>query len=263
MFHWKQRLMGIKEEITNSFNVKLQELKDGINKELESYEERFTQMEDRIKELETSSVSEGPKKAALEDVDRCIIISGMTYEDDEDLAEKCTQLIEDPSVNVVECKRLRQRNKKKPPLVKVALGSLEEKIKVLRAKTDIIKKKDFGSLWIRSSKPHVERLIDLNNRALLELLPDGKKYKITGSGRIVKRDEENSASNRVQSDDYMAGDGDGETYMGVDTFEDWPSLPPHRGGRGRQSFRGRRGTPSHGRGMGTNRGRQAVLTQDR
>ena len=67
-------------------------------------------------------------------------------------------------------------------------NSKREKIELLRAKTTLSRKPDYSRVYIRSSQTHEERLIRLNTQALLNLIPNGSKYRIAGSGRLVEKD---------------------------------------------------------------------------
>ncbi len=120
----------------------------------------------------------------LEDAERCVIVSGMAVTSPTDLVQDCNSLVKSafPDATVVACKRFNSRNDK-PGLVKIALSDKAEKIAVLRGKSNIADR----SLYIRSSQNHLERLNAVNSRTLLNLLPSGNNYRLTGSGRIVPR----------------------------------------------------------------------------
>ena len=93
-------------------------------------------------------------------------------------------------VQVARAKRLPSRNGY-PGLVKVQLNSLDDKKSVLRAKHKVKEKDGYHNVYIRSSKTHVERLLELNFNALLNDIPNGHtKYRMTANGRLVRRDEE-------------------------------------------------------------------------
>ena len=42
-------------------------------------------------------------------------------------------------------------------------------------------------VFIRSSQTHAERLIQLNFKTILNELPNGQKYYVTGNGRLVRQ----------------------------------------------------------------------------
>ena len=95
-------------------------------------------------------------------------------------------------VTVKRAKRLPSRNGQ-PGLVKVQFENLDDKKSVLRAKQKTREREGYRNVYLRSSKTHVERLLELNFRALIDEIPDGQnKFKMTSNGRLVRRDENNS-----------------------------------------------------------------------
>lgn len=88
------------------------------------------------------------------------------------------------SATVVAASRLRGRYGK-PGLVKIPFSSLEGKKNVLKEKRNI-RRVEYKTVFIRSSKSHTERLIELNARTMLSELPHGNQVRITSNGRIVK-----------------------------------------------------------------------------
>ena len=66
---------------------------------------------------------------------------------------------------------------------------LEAKKRVLRAKLHLGNTQQFSNVWIRSSKAHMERLIDINFRTILDMIPGGNDMTVTNSGRITKRNK--------------------------------------------------------------------------
>ncbi len=106
-----------------------------------------------------------------------------------------------PHVSVVRAKRLGGRGGK-PGIVKIQFGSLNEKIGVLKSKRNLKNAREFRRTYLCTSKSHIERLVDLNFRAILKELPGGHGYRITGSGRLVKKDDterRNPGSPQVQN----------------------------------------------------------------
>jgi hypothetical protein len=96
------------------------------------------------------------------------------------------------SVRVVQVKRLQGRDGK-PGLVKVALSSTEEKVRVLRAKYKLKDSAKFKKVWLRTSKTHAERVAEVNFKRLLQLLPGGDGLRLSGNGKIVDRDDTDDA----------------------------------------------------------------------
>ena len=46
---------------------------------------------------------------------------------------------------------------------------------------------DFKNVFLKSSKSHAERLIELNARAILRELPQGRSLRVDSNGRIKPR----------------------------------------------------------------------------
>ena len=101
------------------------------------------------------------------------------------------------SITVIDAQRLHERNRCKPRLMKIAFESVEQKIKVLHAKTSLRGNGTYGRVYIRSSKSHAERLLELNTKTILSELPNGHLYRVSANGRILKKD--NASDNRNQN----------------------------------------------------------------
>ena len=102
--------------------------------------------------------------------------------------------LNEPDIPVVRATRLPSRNSR-PGLVKIEVNSLENKIKLLRKKFSLKDTQDFKNVYLRSSKSHTERLLELNIMKLLDEIPNGKdKYKLTSNGRLVERTRDRSGN---------------------------------------------------------------------
>lgn len=86
----------------------------------------------------------------------------------------------------------------KPGLVKISFARVDQKIRVLRAKRKLGEISDYRSVFLRSSKSHTERLIELNARTILNEMPNGKDFRITANSRIVKKTD-NEPNTRDES----------------------------------------------------------------
>ena len=60
-----------------------------------------------------------------------------------------------------------------------------------RNKSQLKEVQGFERVFLRSSKTHAERLMDVNFRTILSEIPRGNTFRITGNGRIVKQTEVN------------------------------------------------------------------------
>ena len=84
----------------------------------------------------------------------------------------------------------------------ISLADVNQKILVLRNKSQLKNHREFKRVYIQSAKSHVERLLELNARTLLRELPQGRSYRVSGNGRILRRqgnDAAETAANRNQN----------------------------------------------------------------
>lgn len=229
----------------------------GFHDRVEKVERSHTRVEQDLNKLAdtvtklaaSSSVGAGgdAPQCAEYDCDVSVIITGVRYSVDEDVQDKAEKLIHEgldlPRVKVVRAMRTPFRNGK-PGILKVQLESLPVKIEVLRAKAAL---RDYGALgnrvFIHGSRTHVERLLEHNIKTILDQLPDGHRFRMTGSGRLVRRDEdgenfEGADDQRYDDRQYDdRGRGYDPTYAGI--------TQRGRGGppRGAHFGRGQRGRP--------------------
>ncbi len=81
----------------------------------------------------------------------------------------------------------RQDFDNRPPLIKISFQNLDEKILVLRNKMKLKDSDEFKGVFLKSSKSHVERLIEMNARAIIRQLPQGRQLRVDANGRIKQR----------------------------------------------------------------------------
>ena len=74
-------------------------------------------------------------------------------------------------------------------VLKIQLGSKEEKIDILRHKAKLKDNPAFRNVYIRSSKTHSDRIMDYNFKTMIaELIPDSaSEYRIAGNGKLIKK----------------------------------------------------------------------------
>lgn len=104
----------------------------------------------------------------LNNADITIIASNIPQEPDENILEISQELINtlNESVEVVAAARLRNRKFGKPALVKISFASVQDKIKILREKKQLKTGGKYKNVFLRGSKTHTERLLELNARTL-------------------------------------------------------------------------------------------------
>ena len=89
-------------------------------------------------------------------------------------------------VKVIKAARLPSRYSSKPPLMKINFQSLAEKKRVLSHKRNV-QSTLCNSVYIRSSKSHEVRLIELNARTILQNSTLGNDFRINGNGQIIPK----------------------------------------------------------------------------
>ena len=184
----------IKEEVSNA-TANIQQY---IDTEIGRLAQRIDQVEDKIKDIDVGRTVEY-------DPDVSVIISKVDVRPDEDALQLVNDIIHNglelPEVPVVRAMRLRQRQDppdgrqmplrpQAPPLIKVQFRNVDDKVKVLRRKRRLADKETYRGIMMKSSKPHAERVMEMNFRTLLDILPQGGGYMLTGSGKIVKKTDQ-------------------------------------------------------------------------
>ncbi|KAK7907120.1 hypothetical protein WMY93_015732 [Mugilogobius chulae] len=175
-----------KECLKAEFSQKTKELQDNMDLERSILIQRIEKLEaklDRTRE----------KTCTRFDPDVSVIISGLLYTEEEDVPGLVNELLaeglqwEPPrGGGVVAAERTRNRGGR-PGVIKVEFGSVQEKISVLRKKQVLRGNAKYKQVYIRSAKTHTERLIELNFKTLLDQMPSGGQFYITGNGRVRKR----------------------------------------------------------------------------
>ena len=187
----ERKIDSLRIKINKNITKKLGELKNEIYVDIEKLQTGYDELKTLVDALPAPSTQR--VNSPLHDSSVCVIASKGHYSPTENLPEKVNKLIgcldDDVSSQVVVtgCERLKQRNPAYKPLVKIAFASLEQKIMVLRAKNNLEQHMEFGNVWLRGAKDHVERLIDINFNTVIKIIPAGNGYKVSGSGRIIKK----------------------------------------------------------------------------
>lgn len=173
---------------------------DSLSRSVDTLIERIQKVENLERpEYEQESASGTNKKNqanTLYDPELTIIANNVRQCEDENIFEIANDMIShlSDSVKVVAAARLKSRGIGKPGLVKISFRSVDEKIEVLRSKRDLQNVEAYKSVFLRSSKSHTERLIELNAKTILNQIPNGNQFRITSNGRIVKKTQ-NSQQN--------------------------------------------------------------------
>ena len=188
--HVDKQLQTLGNNLKTHIQNSVDEMRKYVDGEMGKMSSKITEIEEKVAGLEAKETPEYHP-------DVSIIMSKVPMEEDEDIKSVVDKIIHDelalPQVQVIRAMRLPQRNQNPgspnvPPLIKVQLHDLETKKRVLREKKRLQNSANFQNVWIRTSKPHSERIMEMNCRTILELMgPKGKEMFISGSGKIVKK----------------------------------------------------------------------------
>lgn len=170
---------------------------DSLSRSVESLIHRVKEVEKVGHSYATQPGSAVHHSSTVKDSEVTIIASNIPQSDDEDILQVAQDLVDclSDSISVVAAARLRSRIQGKPGLVKISFATVEEKVEILRKKRDLKGSQAYKSVFLRSSKSHTERLIELNAKTLLTQIPNGEQFRITSNGRIVKKDSDRQHSN--------------------------------------------------------------------
>jgi hypothetical protein len=138
----------------------------------------------------------------LNNADLTVIATNVEQTPEEDILEVAKEMISllDESAVVSAAIRLRNRDQssRRPALVKIGFESVQDKIRVLREKRRLRETEKYRNVFLRGSKTHTERLLELNARTLLNELPHGKDFRVAANGRIIRKT--NSAQQHSQQE---------------------------------------------------------------
>ena len=121
-----------------------------------------------------------------------------THDDDLRLARRLLDAAGCKNIKVIQVMRTPAREGSSG-VFKVELASKHDKIEVLRRKATLKQSHEFKNVYLRSSMSHIERLSQLNFKMLLSEIPQGKDFRITGNGRIIKKSDEGQDAMRSKS----------------------------------------------------------------
>ncbi|CAG2226761.1 unnamed protein product [Mytilus edulis] len=220
----------MRTDLTSSIDSKMKALKVDIDLEIGSQQSKIEQLSDVVHGIATrldtmeSSIASGGLTGNTSIVNQAnhdsqfdntqkysdevaVIASNILFEEGEDILAKAQKLVSelDRSVaehDIISTYRLRSKRSDKPGFVKICFRSVEIKKRILREKHKLRQSTDYRSVYLRSSKSYVERMMELNTRTLLKELPQGAQYRMTANGRLVKKNEDSSLENNQEENGH-------------------------------------------------------------
>ena len=194
-----QKIDSSFQEVSIKLDKVFKELNDRIDIEIGHLSSRIDNTETKVKNVERIAQN---IKTELFDTDVTVVAFGVTQLNNEDIVHTANELIQLgvglSEVPVVRAMRLGSRTNK-PGLCKIELCSKEDKIKVLQNKQSLSRSEKFKGVYIHSAQTHAERLIDLNFKTILGELANGGEYRVTGNGRVIRKEgPQNFSKQRTQ-----------------------------------------------------------------
>ena len=193
----------VKKELKKSEDErkKLEKRIELQEKKISDQEKEISSLKSAIQQVRDSQSGNGSDESTQQEFpySRTLVALRVPYEDDENLMDKALDLLEIglgfEGIPIVRVMRTPFRDH--PGVVKIELESESIKIDVLRAKQVLRNAPEdwMKRVFIRSSKSHVERLIEANFRTVLNNM--GSDLKVASNGRILHRETE--------SGDYRRG----------------------------------------------------------
>ena len=174
-----------REELRAEMDIKVRQIQDNLDLDIGQLSARLDRMETNLNEAKRPAFKFQP--------DLSVIIVGLPFAEGESPVERVKSLLSeglrcDPLPEIVNAERMTPRGRG-PGVIKVEFRVQQDKVAVLRRKQCLRDNENFNRVYIHSAKSHTERLVSLNFRTLLNELPFGKEYFLTGSGRLMRRDQ--------------------------------------------------------------------------
>lgn len=179
----------IKSDV-HDLNMKM----DNIEPRVEICEGRIAKLEDdmdgRVTEIETA-VENLEFVQEEYPVESTVVCIGLGEQVNENIGDRAETLVQHGlglvNMQVTRAQRLNSRNGK-AGIIKIELKSKEDKLLVLRSKSNL-KDTGYRGVYIRSSMSHTDRIMQQNFQIILNEIPNGEKFRITANGKVVKKDD--------------------------------------------------------------------------
>ena len=188
----------LRKDVMATKDDKIKAVKVDVDLEFASLDNRIVQLERALSSLSTDGMPLSDH--TVNNCDVTVIVSNLRKRPSEiplDVAKELVRALGDDifrNTNITDVKRYDERAHGKPPVLKIAFESVEQKVNVLRAKQKLKQSQSYKNVYMHGSKTHTERIIELNAKTLLSELPNGNQYRVTANGRIVKKQPDTGTS---------------------------------------------------------------------
>ena len=263
-----QRSDSFKQGIDNIVKKRLEDkIKEGElvtdNGEVKELKDNVSAMRRTIKDMSEDIELLNPDPFEQEHL--CVVCSGVQYTKGENSRAVALEILTDlknilydheeefqcEELQVIGAKRLGSPNAKYR-LLKIALGSQEQKVAVLKAKHHLAKSEKFSSVRVRTSKSNITRAMEDNILLMKEAMPELDNYRLAANSRLVRKDRR-QPSDRIgrggPEDGWDNGDVRGEQGRPRRVTNPVRRGRGAQGGRGSRGGRGGRGGSYGGRGV--------------
>lgn len=196
---FESKIDKLRTDLMASIDQKIKAVKDELTMDMFGVKNDYDELKQTVEAMkqrrDNAGMTDEQDGEPVDDIDKTLVMYNLTEDRDDSLTlyPKVLDMIkvmgeEVKDVRVIQCKRLRSHNNK-PGIVKVAVDSKGSKIAVLKAKGKLKQSDKYKKVWVRSSKTHTERLIELNFKKMLQIIPGGENFRITASGRMKEKEE--------------------------------------------------------------------------
>ena len=195
------KLEKLRNEVVKTIFDKIRSVKVDLDLQFASLERRIELFESEMSSLKADA---GFVDNSVNNCDITVIATNVHVRHDRPLMDTAKALISALGTDVshrsmiTDVERCTDSGTGKPPLLKIAFESVEQKVEVLRVKKNLSNSSD---VYLRSSKAHTERILELNSKTLLLQMPNGNQFRVTGDRRIVKKDNLSGGSPTATNSD--------------------------------------------------------------
>ena len=250
-----EKIDSMKGSLMKQLDKQFDTFKSQIDTGMARFGERIAQVEEQIANFKEPEYP----------IEKTCVVINLRERSNEDINKMCIDLVKKgmglQNITPKRCKRLESRTDK-PGVVKMELKSKEDKIDVLRAKENL-SANGYPRVYVRSSQTHEERVSRMNMQTILKELPNGKDFRITGHGKLVRNNQDQLLRHNPQEQHHHHQQQQSAERRSTSAFEhenfydiNWPSEQEENDlrqsgvtGRGQGRGRGRGG----GRGTGGSR----------
>ena len=223
---FESKLDRLSTDIMSSVDTKVRALRDELSVDLASETRRVDQVLTTIQSIQSrmdgleqqradhNTIVNGTNNMGntqQNDPEVSVTVSGIQETENENSMAKITDLIQAlgdevyQNINIANIVRLPSRVPGRPGIIRISFRSTTEKVRVLRNKRRLKGSVAYKNVYTRSSKSRIERLTEMNARAVLRQLPDGRTLRVDASGRIQQRKPNERQDQQVLNDETPLG----------------------------------------------------------